>query len=123
MIGDIASIFTAIGVLAALYQLVLSRQQARAAFEQTFVDRFWTIEDDRLRGSEPDDVNRRRYLRLCEDQFEHVRMKQVSPRTWEIWHEGIQAGVGANLKHAGEWTTLCAEHDRHAGKACPSLLR
>jgi hypothetical protein len=113
MVGDIASIATAIGVLIAIYQLALSRQQARAVFEQTFVDRFWGIEDDRLRDTESAEVNRRRYLRLCEDQYEHARLKQFSKRTWDVWHEGIQLGVGTDLEHAGEWTRRCLRKGPH----------
>lgn len=123
MIGDIASVATAVGVLLAIYQLMLSRQQARAAFEQSFVDRFWCIEDDRLRDTETPDVNRRRYLRLCEDQYEHARLKQISKRTWDIWHEGIQLGVGTNLDHAGDWTRRCSRGGEHVGRECPSLER
>ena len=123
VIADIASLCTSVGVLIAIYQLFLSRQQARAVFEQSFVDRFWSIEDDRLRRVEPDEVNRRRYLRLCEDQYEHARMKQLSGRTWDIWHEGIQAGVGDSVEHAGEWTKLCARAGIHLGRECPALQR
>jgi hypothetical protein len=123
MIGDIASIATSIGVLVAVYQLALSRQQARAVFEQTFVDRFWGIEDDRLRGSEDNEVNRLRYLRLCEDQYEHARLKQISKRTWDIWHEGIRLGVGTDVDLAGEWTRRCAMSGTHSGVDCPALRR
>jgi hypothetical protein len=123
VIGDIASICTSIGVLIAIYQLFLSRQQARAVFEQSFVDRFWSIEDDQLRRAEPEDVNRRRYLRLCEDQYEHARLNQLSKRTWEIWHEGIEVGVGDDLENAGEWTTMCAQAGEHTGRQCPALRR
>jgi hypothetical protein len=123
MVGDLASIATAIGVLIAIYQLALSRQQARAVFEHTFVERFWGIEDDRLRGTESADVNRRRYLRLCEDQYEHARLKQLSKRTWDIWHEGIQLGVGSDLEHAGEWTQRCSREGKHAGADCPAVRR
>lgn len=123
MIGDIASIATAVGVFIAMYQLFLSRQQAQAVFEQTFVSRFWGIEDDRLRATESEDVNRRRYLRLCEDQYEHARLGQLSKRTWDIWHEGIQAGVGDDLAHAGEWTQRCARMGIHSGGDCPVVER
>lgn len=120
MIGDIASVFTAVGVLVAIYQLTLSRQQARAVFEQSFVDRFWGIEDDRLRETEPEKVNRKRYLRLCEDQYEHARLKQISKRTWDIWHEGILLGVDGQVENAGTWTALCVAAGEHDGSQCPA---
>ena len=84
VIGDAASLAAAIGVAVAIYQLRLSWLQSRATFEQTFVDRFWAIEDDRLRGADQPEVNRLRYLRLCEDQFEPARLRQISRRTWTI---------------------------------------
>lgn len=97
-IADIASVATAVGVAAGIYQLRLSWKQGRASFEQTFVDRYWSIEDDRLRGTDSAQVNRQRYLRLCEDQFEHARLRQISRRTWSIWHDGIKIGWVTRLR-------------------------
>src|SRR4051794_7828143 len=125
VIEQISGAATAIGVLAALYQLRLSRLQGRATFEQQFVHRYWTIEDDRLRdGTERDAINRQRYLRLCEDQFEHVRLGQVSKRTWAVWHSGIRPSLSSDIDGAGEFTLRCAEGEAtHDPGDCPGIKR
>lgn len=122
-IADIASIATAVGVAAGIYQLRLSWKQERASFEQTFVDRYWSIEDDRLRGTDSAQVNRQRYLRLCEDQFEHARLRQISRRTWSIWHDGIKIGLGDQVEGAYDWSTACVANGPHAANRCPAVRR
>jgi hypothetical protein len=68
--SDIAAVVTATGVAAAVVELLLSRRQARSVFEHEFVQRYWVINDDTLKGDAADsDLNRRRYLRLCEGRI------------------------------------------------------
>lgn len=122
-IADIASVATAIGVAAGIYQLRLSWKQGRASFEQSFVDRYWSIEDDRLRGTDSATVNRQRYLRLCEDQFEHARLRQISRRTWVIWHVGIKTGLGHHVEGAYDWSTACVADGPHQAHDCPAVRR
>lgn len=84
MLADIASLATAAGVFAAVVQLLLSRRQARAGFEHAFVSRYWDLDDERVAALESDSIDQRRYLRLCEDEFESMRLGQISWRTWEV---------------------------------------
>ncbi len=122
-VADVASVATAVGVAAGIYQLRLSWRQGRASFEQSFVDRYWSIEDDRLRGTDTAAVNRERYLRLCEDQFEHARMGQISKRTWVIWHDGIRAGLGEQVEGSYAWAAACVVEGAHEADRCPAVRR
>lgn len=125
MLGEIASLATAVGVLAAVVQLLLSRRQARNAFEHLFVDRYWQIDDDLIQAPETQSQYWRRYLRLCEDEFESMRLGQISWRSWEVWHDSIrdrEIGTRAALDLADseqfEWLRLCLDDPRHAGAEC-----
>lgn len=128
MWADLAAAATALGVLAAVIQLVLSRRQARAMFEQEFVKRYWVISDDGLqqRTENAGDVEERRYLRLCEDEFEVMRLGSISWRTWEVWHEAIRDEA---VKHAEridehDWLSTCLQSDHdHRGSDCPGIFR
>jgi hypothetical protein len=124
---DVASAATALGVLAAVVQLVLSRRQARSTFEQEFVKRYWVITDDALQQADHDShVKEQRYLRLCEDEFEVMRLGSASWRTWEVWHEAIrdEAGKYPDRVDTHEWLSTClgAEHN-HQGSDCPGIFK
>lgn len=117
---------TVIGVPIALVQLRASRVQARGSFEQQFVDRYWSIEDDRLadRTGDSEAVHRRRYFRLTEDQFELMRLGQISWSTWEIWHDGIAAGAAdfdAAAHGPHKWLEACTSMSAHFGHECEAL--
>lgn len=120
-IADVASVATAVGVGAGIYQLRLSWKQGRASFEQTFVDRYWSIEDARLRDTDTPPVNRQRYMRRCEDQFEHARLGQISRRTWAIWHDGIRLGLGDHVEGDYAWSTACVADGPHEANHCPAV--
>lgn len=81
MLDLLVGLATALGIPTALYQLWLSRGQARASFEQQFVARYWAIEDERLSRAANEAVAAERYLRLCEDQYEWMRLGEFSWRT------------------------------------------
>jgi hypothetical protein len=124
LLQEMASIATALGVLVAVYQLRLARKQARASFEQEFVNRCWSIEDDRLRD-EPQlaEINKGRYLRLCEDEMKLMRLGQVSWWAWEVWHDGIRHGVAPIVSESGSfpvldayrWLAVCHGASEHRG--------
>lgn len=125
MLSDIAALATAIGVLAAVYGLLLSRRQARATFEHQFVQRYWELDDDRLRDAEDESLFRRRYLRLCEDEYEAMRLGQVSWRTWEVWHDAMRdttAQLGDSITLPHEWLAVCLSLPDHPGSDCIALF-
>lgn len=127
VLSDIAAVATAAGVLAAVVQLFLSRRQARATFEHEFTRRYWAIGDDALQ--QPDThsgtVERERYLRLCEDEFEVMRLGSISWRTWEVWHEAIRDGTAKYRDHLDdyEWLGTCMEYPEHRGSDCLGIFR
>lgn len=127
MLTDIAAIATAAGVLAAVFQLLLSRRQARASFEHEFVKRYWSIGDDSLRQptSEGSDVYRQRYLRLCEDEFEVMRLGAISWRTWEVWHDAIRDGSASYSRELAGFSGLstCMRSGDHSGCDCEGIFR
>lgn len=126
VLSDIAALATALGVIAAVFQLLLSRRQARSSFEHEFVKRYWSICDDSVHGTSPDtEVQRRRYLRLCEDEFEVMRLGSISWRTWEVWHEAIREGAQppSDDLHEYEWLFICITYGQHPGSSCPGIFR
>lgn len=127
MLTDIAAIATAAGVLAAVFQLLLSRRQARSSFEHEFVKRYWSIGDDALQepSAKAGDVERQRYLRLCEDEFEVMRLGAISWRTWEVWHEAIRDGAAPYVGDLADfnWLSLCMQVGDHLGCNCEGIFR
>ena len=125
MFTDIAALATAVGVLTAVYQLFLSRRQARATFEQQFVQRYWQLDDSRLVTSK-NSFFERRYLRLCEDEFESMRLGQVSWRTWMVWHDSIRDMAGPMRERISDghlWLKTCLDSGDHPGTHCDGIFR
>jgi hypothetical protein len=128
MLSDIAALATAVGVFLGIYQLRLGREQARASFEQQFVSRYWAIEDDRIMGPHAHpEAHHERYARLCEDEFELMRLGQISWATWEVWHDGIRVGIaldrGPESDDEFKWTRACLQQvPRHSGTDCNALF-
>lgn len=116
---------TIIGLPLAVVQLWLGRLQERRTFEQQFVDRYWAIADAVLLDPEHAEVHRRRYFRLTEDQFELMRLGQVSWSTWEVWHDGIRSGA-ADFDPAADghhkWLGICVKSGDHPGHDCLAVL-
>lgn len=127
MLTNITSVATAVGVLAAVVQLLLSRRQARATFEHEFIKRYWSIGDDSLQDPSAHSgmIRRHRYLRLCEDEFEVMRLGSVSWRTWEVWHEAIrgEAAQYSDDVEAFDWLATCLGLDDHRGSDCQGIFR
>lgn len=99
---DLSSLATAIGVLAASYQLWQGRRQLRAGFERTFVERYEHIVRDIdleviLDGAPVDfddaDVARAlfHYFELCEEELYYRAHRRVSRATWRDWWYGIRS--------------------------------
>lgn len=125
MLADVAALATAIGVLAAVVQLLLSRRQSRAEFEQQFVKRYWELSDDELtNGGADSSVQRKRYFRFCEDEFEVMRLGSISWRTWEVWHDAIRKECLVD-RHliALDWLSECLQQPAdHRGADCEALF-
>lgn len=96
-------------------------------FEQEFVKRYWVIADDGLQQTEhAGDIEEQRYLRLCEDEFEVVRLGSISWRTWEVWHEAIrdEAVKYPDRIDAHDWLSTCLHTGQdHQGSDCPGIFR
>lgn len=61
----------------------------------SYLQRFWTIDDDLLIAEKGSDEHRRhvhRYLRLCEDEFEAARQGILDYRYWQLWHSWLASG-------------------------------
>lgn len=99
MIGDIALIVTALGVLAAVYGLRQSYRERLQQFESMYVTRYWSLLDrlsvEALRGSDPKSLSNsderviRAYIRLCEDELEMREAGYIGDNTYILWAEGI----------------------------------
>lgn len=125
MWSDIASVATAVGVLAAVVQLMLSGRQSRATFEHEFVSRYWEISDQRLQGDGQSEVQVKRYLRLCEDEFEVMRLGSISWRTWEVWHDAMreECAKWGDRVQGLDWLAGCLnDPEDHPGSDCPSIF-
>lgn len=85
------------GLFIAVISLALARKQLRDGYEHRFVERFWVLEDKRLElrhaGPVSVSVERERYLRLCEDEYEAMSLGGVSFRTWDVWHRAIKSAL------------------------------
>jgi len=100
VISSVANVAAAVGVVVVIWQLRLTRQQLRAGFERTFVDKY-----ERIIGHVPlgmilgEDIDVEQdaealraffdYFELCEEELYYRAVGKVSTRTWREWWEGI----------------------------------
>lgn len=99
MIGDIALIVTAVGVIGGVLGLRQSYRERLRQFESRYVERYWQILDRlslaALSGKCPDSIadndNRaiRSYLILCEDELEMRMNGYIADHTYKLWADGI----------------------------------
>jgi hypothetical protein len=100
LIGDIASVATAFGVLVAAWALLQARRLRLRHFEDMFVARYWKLMDGLsltvLRGEannpvcDRDERAIRAYFQLCEDELELRAHGWITDATWGIWANGIR---------------------------------
>lgn len=130
MIADIASIATAVGVLLAACGLFSQVRQRKSDLSQTYVERYWKLDDRREDRTTPPGVESRnnleRYWRLCEDEFDIVRLGWISGRTWCLWHESIRDDrrlhkdtISASRGY--RQLSKCLTSDSHRPWRCPGL--
>jgi len=100
LIGDIALIVTAIGVLGVVLGLRQNYRERLRQFEAMYVGRYWMILDklsiDALSGSCPDKISEddnkaiRSYILLCEDELEMRDNGYIADSTYKLWADGIR---------------------------------
>ncbi|WP_144720144.1 hypothetical protein [Agrococcus jejuensis] len=96
VIGAIVQTATLIAVGVAAWQLLFHSRQMHRDFEALYVQRYWTLMDQRsdafaLDGvpTDRDRVIARGYLQLCEDEIDCRRIGRVTDSTWEYWRGAI----------------------------------
>lgn len=98
-----------------------------------YVQRFWDIDDRRLRAEQVGDKDElllqdRRYVRLCEDEFELVRLGWIDAEIWAVWHASIRVALEHSraLVDAEPIDLLLARRCRgafeHEPTACPAVI-
>jgi hypothetical protein len=101
LVGDIALVVTAIGVLGVVFGLRQSYRERLRQFEAKYVDRYWKILDllslEAVRGStsgeisESDEKAIHSYVSLCEDELEMRHYGYIADDTYEMWAKSIQS--------------------------------
>ena len=99
MVGDIALVITAVGVLGAVYGLRQSYRERLRQFEAMYVQRYWSILDrlslEALKGSDPEFISKadelaiRAYIQLCEDELEMRAAGYIGDGTYILWADGM----------------------------------
>ncbi len=103
-IATAANVATAAGVLAAGWQLRLTRRQMKLAFERTFVDRYEGIAAriplslllgsvDAVTDSGATERALFDYFELCEEECYYRLTGRVSKESWCDWWEGISLNM------------------------------
>ena len=122
-----------VGVPVALYQLSLARRARQHELANIYIQRFWDIDDARQRATIDGKDNEalfqdRRYVRLCEDEFEIARLGFLDPKTWAVWHSAIRDALqgSRSLTAAGPDELVlarrCRDAAQHEPSACPAII-
>ncbi len=86
----LATLTTAVvGLSLVVWQLRDQRRAMRVELGNLYIQRFWTIDDDRLlepKGTKLHNQHRHRYLRLFEDEFDVAALDFLDKRQWNAWH-------------------------------------
>lgn len=100
------AVIAAIGLLLTARQLKIQNRQHRLELGGLYINRFWSVDDELTMAdpaSEPERYKRlkRRYLKLCEDEFDAARLGWLDPQQWAVWHsEYLRASLRAELESA-----------------------
>lgn len=125
MIGEIAGVATAVAVLIAAASLFAQSRARKFGLAQVYIKRYWEVDEFLLhdRFPPPDSPNARRYLRLCEDEFDVVRQGWIDVAIWRTWHEGIRSQVELLRLDVSEYDHLkrCMDDHDHTPTRCPGL--
>ena len=122
LIGDVALIVTAIGVLGVLLSLRQSYKERLRQFEAMYVQRYWKIMDqlslDALKGSSSDELiesdNKaiRSYILLSDDELEMRKNGYIADSTYVLWADGIRSQLGQPM-FAKIWKQIETEVRKH----------
>ena len=130
MIGDIAGMATALAVLIAATGVFAQSRTRKFSLAQVYVQRYWQIDDDLPPDGSlnHDSANVRRYLRLCEDEFDAARQGWIDVAVWRDWHDSILPRLRKlDLEHVRnfEQLKLCREQRQRDHKAtkCEGLRK
>lgn len=99
MLGDIASVATAIAVILAVAGLRQTQRQRVRQFEDFYVKRYWDLMDrlslgalrDQRASNDEDRKALYAYLLLCEDELDLRAEGWISDSTWKVWGNGIKS--------------------------------
>jgi hypothetical protein len=122
LIGEIAGVATAIAVFVAAAGLFTQTRARKFGLAQVYIERYWEVDEFFLREGcpGPDSANARRYLRLCEDEFDAARLGWVDIAVWGAWHEGIRLQVvelGLDFRKYGQ-LKRCIDQGDHEPTKC-----
>lgn len=125
MIGEIAGVATAVAVLIAAAGLFAQSRARKFGLAQVYITRYWEVDEFFLRDGlpAPDSANARRYLRLCEDEFDVVRQGWIDVGVWRTWHEGIRSQVDRLRLDVSQYDHLarCINQHDHEATNCAGL--
>jgi hypothetical protein len=118
LVGSIALVVTAIGVLGALFSLRQSYRERLRQFESMYVQRYWSILDrlsmDAMKATETAELTEadnhaiRSYLFLCEDELEMRKNGYICDSTYKLWADGIRSQLRQPL-FAKVWAEVESE--------------
>ncbi|WP_372828099.1 hypothetical protein [Polaromonas sp.] len=117
-LSALSNLATAVAVIVAAWQLLLSQKQSVTTFEDSLAKEYRdiaaTLPVEALLGEPLSDSDHRdkfdefyRYFDLCNQQVFLRQSGRVSDKTWEFWKDGI----GSNLKRpafARAWSEVAA---------------
>jgi hypothetical protein len=125
LIGEIAGVATAFAVFIAAGGLFAQTRARKFGLAQVYIQRYWTVDEFfLLEGcSGPHSANARRYLRLCEDEFDAARQGWVDIAVWRAWHEGIRLQVAELGLDISKYDQLkrCIDQGDHEPTKCIGL--
>lgn len=127
MIGDIAGIATAVAVLLAAAGLFAQTHQRKFGIAQLYIERYWHVDEAFLTNPRPnpDSPDARRYLRLCEDEYDVAGFGWIDVGVWRTWHDGICGQVrrlGLRVDGYDHLAACLGSYD-HIATKCPGVDR
>ncbi|HMN14658.1 MAG TPA: hypothetical protein PKD55_20250 [Bellilinea sp.] len=118
LLSALASVATAVAVIVAAWQLVLSKRQAMTAFEDSLAKEYRDLAakipvkallGDPLSEAECaqhfDELYH--YFDLCNEQIFLVRSGRISRKTWAFWQDGIASNM-ARPAFSRAWSEIAA---------------
>lgn len=105
--------------------LFAQTQARKFGLAQVYIQRYWEIDDRFIEEGcpSPGSANARRYLRLCEDEFEVARQGWIDLGVWRTWHSGIRLQVAELELDVSKYELLsqCVHTPEHQPSRCPSI--